>query len=296
MGMMGNSQFYHKSLRKIIVMFGNMFNDMVVQRTDASGATIQTMAVPISYSPKEKFLARLAADPNLDRSLAITLPQLSFEMISMQYDASRRLQGGLKNVVVDPNDLGKVKRQYVPVPYNMNFVLYAYVRNADDGAQIMEQIVPFFAPEWTSTIRLVPEISLNLDVPTILQDVTTEDTYEGDFTTRRAMIYTFNFVVKGYFFGPVKRQGIIKRVQIDAAALPGDTDITDAEMASKGRDSRIVVVPGQWANGAPTANSAESIAYSLISANSNFGLAVNTFFYTDNRKYSPITGEDSELT
>lgn len=294
-------QFYNQSLRKYIVMFGNMFNDMIVQRLDTNNNVVQSIAVPLAYSPKEKFLARLAADPDLTRPIAVQLPAMAFEITSMTYDGTRRLSSVTKNVAVNNTN---VNRQYTPVPWNLNFSLYLFVRNADDGAQLLEQILPFFGPEWTNSVNLVPSMNIVMDIPTILNDVSTEDAYEGDFMTRRAMVYTLNFTVKAYFFGPVRGPGsgngkLIRRVQVDIG-VPKTANvysslslkITDEDVERTGRSSRVVVTPGLLANGSPTTNSAASISTSLISANSNYGLAVNTFFFTDGKKYDPKSGTD----
>ena len=298
------SQYYNQTLRRYIVMFGNMFNDMVVQRLSSSNAVIQSIGVPLTYSPKEKYLARLAADPNLDRSTAVQLPSLSFEMTNMTYDGTRRLTSTTQNIAHNSSDFNRSRSQYVPVPYNMNFVLYIYTRNADDAAQIVEQIIPYFGPEWTNRVNLIPSMGITLDIPTILNSISSEDNYEGDFMTRRTLIHTLDFTVRGYFFGPVRTSGIIKRTQIDlnVVAAQSNTDvlygiqstaITDADIARTGRSSRVVVTPGLLANGSPTTNSAASISRSLISANSNFGLAANTFTYTDGKKYDPVSGTDN---
>ena len=138
---MFGSQFYHQSIRKYVIMFGNMFNDIVVRRLDPNGVSLQTVNVPLAYGPKEKFLVRITQDPNLDQQVAIQLPRMGFEMTTLAYDGVRRLGGSTRNVKV-ADDKNKLDFTYVPVPYDMNFSLYAYVRNADDGAQIMEQIVP----------------------------------------------------------------------------------------------------------------------------------------------------------
>ena len=294
---MFGSQFYHQSIRKYVIMFGNMFNDIVVRRLDTTGVSLQSVAVPLAYGPKEKFLVRITQDPNLDQQVAIQLPRMGFEMTTLAYDGQRRLAGTSRNVkVVD--DKNKLDFTYMPVPYDLNFNLYAYVRNADDGAQIMEQIVPYFGPEWTNQVRLIPEMNLIQDVPTILNTVSIEDTYEGDFDTRRALIYTFDFTVKAYFYGPVRRQGIIKRSQIDFGIVTGNTAnrITVDDIARTGRSSRIVVQPGLLANGSPTTNSAASIPYTQIEATDDYGFCSNTFFFTDGKKYNPVTGNDEPLS
>ena len=290
---MFGSQFYHQSIRRYVIMFGNMFNDLVVRRYDAAGTNVGAIAVPLSYAPKEKFLARITQDPALDRQVAIQLPIMSFEMTTLNYDGTRRLNAHNRNVKVT-TDEDKLDFNYAPVPYDLQFNLYAYVRNADDGAQILEQIVPYFGPEWTNSLRIIPQTSITQDIPTILNTVSIEDAYEGDFETRRALIYTFDFTVKAYFYGPVRRQGIIKRSQIDFGIVTSNTNskITLEDIAQTGRSSRIVIQPGLLANGSPTTNSAASIPYNQIDAEDDYGFCSNTFFYTDGRKYNPVTGQD----
>jgi hypothetical protein len=274
-------------------MFGNMFNDLVVRRYDAAGTNVGAIAVPLSYAPKEKFLARITQDPELDRQVAIQLPIMSFEMTTLNYDGTRRLNAHNRNVKVT-TDEDKLDFNYAPVPYDLQFNLYAYVRNADDGAQILEQIVPYFGPEWTNSLRIIPQTSITQDIPTILNTVSIEDAYEGDFETRRALIYTFDFTVKAYFYGPVRRQGIIKRSQIDFGIVTSNVGnkITLEDVAQTGRSSRIVIQPGLLANGSPTTNSAASVPYTQIDADDDYGFCSNTFFYTDGRKYNPVTGQD----
>ena len=281
-------QFYNASLRRYIVAFGNMFNEMTVTRLDGTGTKIQTIAVPITYGPKEKFLARLTMDPNLTRPIAAQLPAMSFEIVSMNYDSSRRLQALNSIKKTSPT----VLRQYVPVPWNLSFALFIYVRNADDGAQLLEQILPFFGPEWTNDIILNPAMGLSFNVPTILESVSTEDAYEGDFITRRAMVYTLNFTMKAYFLGPTLSTGprtkLIKKIKIDFGIPDGDV----SEAIDVSREERLVITPGLLANGSPTTNSAASIPYLQIAANSNFGIASNTFTFFDGLVYNPRTGND----
>lgn len=290
---MFGSQFYHQSIRRYVIMFGNMFNDLVVRRYDASGNNVGAIAVPLSYAPKEKFLARITQDPNLDQQVAIQLPIMSFEMTTLNYDGTRRLNAHNRNIKVT-TDEDKLDFNYAPVPYDLQFNLYAYVRNADDGAQILEQIVPYFGPEWTNSVRVIPQTNVTQDIPTILNTVSIEDAYEGDFETRRALIYTFDFTVKAYFYGPVRRQGVIKRTQIDFGVVTSNSEnkITLEDIAQTGRSSRIVIVPGLLANGSPTTNSAASIPYNQIDADDDYGFCSNTFFYTDGLKYNPVTGQD----
>jgi hypothetical protein len=293
---MFGSQFYHQSLRKYVIMFGNMFNDIVVRRYDTNGNNISAITVPLAYGPKEKFLVRITQDPNLDQQIAIQLPRMGFEMTTLNYDGNRRLQGVSRNLRVTSDD-NKLDFNYMPVPYDLQFNLYAYVRNADDGAQILEQIVPYFGPEWTNQVRVLPQTNVVIDVPTILNTVSIEDTYEGDFETRRALIYTFDFTIKAYFYGPVRRQGVIKRAQVDFGVVSSNTNskITMEDIANTGRSSRIVVQPGLLANGSPTTNSAASIPYNQINAEDDYGFCSNTFVYFDGLKYNPKTNTDEPI-
>ena len=254
--------FYHGTVRKYVVVFGNMFNGIYVQRFDSSGNRIQNIKVPIAYGPKEKFLVRLAQDPNLDQDVAISLPRLGFEMTGINYAANRKLPSTLKHSTVDRNDLTKLTTQYIPVPYDIQFTLSAFVRNADDGTQIVEQILPYFQPEWTNNIKLQPEMGLTYDVPCVLNDVNVEDTYEGDFAARRALIWNFNFTMKGFVFGPISTSGTIRR----AIAGVGDIDnLTTIETINS--------QPGLKADGTPTSNNALSVPVDQIEADDEFGIA-----------------------
>ena len=219
--MFGNS-FYFGTIRKYVIAFGNLFNDIYVQRLDSNGNRIQTLAVPLAYGPKEKWLVRLVQDPNLDADVAITLPRMGFEITNLTYASQRKLSSTLRNSRLKTSDLDRVDTQFVPVPYDINILLSIFVRNADDGAQILEQIVPYFRPEFVTNVRLIPEMGIVSDTPVVLQDVSIEDTYEGDFDTRRALIYNMNFSMKAYFYGPVSNSGVIKRtiipIAVDTAA------------------------------------------------------------------------------
>ena len=198
--------FYNESLRKCIIAFGSLFNDIYITRKNASGSDSQSMKVPLAYGPKQKFMVRLDADPNLDQKVAITLPRIGFEIAGFDYDPSRKLNRIIKRKKVSNTTdkaLKQMNTQYSPVPYNLNFELFVMTKNSDDGIQIVEQILPFFQPEYTVTIKEVPEMSVIRDVPIVLNNIGYEDTYTGSFTERRAIIYTLNFTAKAYVYGPV---------------------------------------------------------------------------------------------
>ena len=262
--MFGNS-FYHGTLRKYVIVFGNMFNGIYLQRLNQSEAVVQTLKVPIAYGPKEKFLVRLAQDPNLDQDVAISLPRIGFEMMGISYAANRKLTSTQQNVSVSSTDTGALSTQYIPVPYDIQFRLSIFVKNADDGTQILEQILPYFQPEWTNNIKLIPGMDLTYDVPCILTDVSVQDAYEGDFSTRRTLMWDLNFTMKGYIFGPTSTSGIIKRALIDAH--------TDLPRSSP--SERITVEPGLTSTGLPTSNSALSVPVQEISADDDYGFATN---------------------
>jgi len=268
--------FYNGVIRKYIIMFGSMFNDIYIQRTNSSGATVQTIKVPIAYGPKEKWLARIAGDPGLNKQVAIQLPRLGFEMTNMTYDPTRAVNKMHKNTNIG-TDADALRAQYSPIPYNFQISMYGFFANQEDAMQVVEQILPFFRPEWTLSGKLIPEIGDYYDIPVVMQDMTIEDTYEADFQTRRAIIYTWNFNVKGYVFGPVSNKGVIKRTILDFSVNASNTTIG----TQVGPHRRTILTPGQYANGSPTANSSASISINSINANSTYGYAFDDEDYFD---------------
>ena len=263
-------QYYHGAIRKYVIAFGNLFNDIIIQRLDLNGNRIQSILVPLAYGPKEKWLVRLVQDPNLDADVAITLPRMGFEITGMSYASSRKLSSTLQNVRLRPSDFSRLDTQFIPVPYDIDFQLSIFVKNADDGAQIIEQILPFFRPEFTTQVNLIPEMQVVVDTPIVLNGVTIEDTYEGDFDSRRALIYNLTFSVKAYLYGPISNSGIIQR------AITNFVDTTtDAEPTI----DRITITPSQFANGSPlfvpSGNTQLSVAIDQISANTDFGFTTD---------------------
>jgi len=264
-------QYYNQVIRRYVVMFGTLFNDIIVQRFNKAGQRIQALKVPIAYGPKEKFLVRITQDPELTNQSQVSLPRMGFEMTGMSYMPDRKLSSTQRrvNTVGTTGSNNSIKAVYTPVPYDFNFSLSVFVKNADDGVQILEQILPFFTPEWTTTLKIIPEMNIKHDVPTVLQSVTTEDAYDGDFETRRSLIYNLDFLVKGYIYGPVKKSGIIKRTLVDFI------NSANTELQEGKRLEKITLTPGLDANGNPTANSAQSINIANISANDNYGFAID---------------------
>ena len=229
--------FYNESMRKMTIAFGQLFNKIEIKRSDASGNVVQAIKVPLAYAPKEKFLVRLDQQPDLEnREFAITLPRMSFEISAIQYDASRKLTRVQKFRRVKTGTDGKILNfNYTPVPYNISYNLNVFTATAESGLQIVEQILPYFQPDYTVTINAIPGLDIKRDVPIVLNSVNYDDSYSGDFTTRRAVIYTLQFTAKTYLFGPASTQKVIKTVQSDV--------YTDTDIANKAVEQRIVITP-----------------------------------------------------
>ena len=276
--------WYFSTIRKYVCLFGTLFNDIHITRTDASGNTTHLIKVPLSYGPKEKMLSRIDGDPNIDRESALTLPRMSFEIAGYRYDQERKLNS-LGKIAVKDTDTNKAKYQYNPVPWNFDFSLSIYVKNAEDGTKIIEQILPFFTPEWTSTVNLIPEMNVIMDIPVILNSISSEDTYTGDFSTRRALIWTLNFTLKGYLYGPIKKNALIKfantnfyipdssiSVLRDAVGVSTPIDRVTVEPGLDANGDAINIRSGLYANGAYISNVAStSIGRANIEADDDFG-------------------------
>jgi len=188
-----------------------MFNGITIERKDAAGNSVQIQRVPLSYSPKQKFLAKIRQQPNTDESnFQVILPRMGFEMIALDYDPNRKISPLQQNRTL--NSSTSASSQYAPTPYNISVLLYIYVKNQDDGLQIIEQILPYFNPDYNLTLKAIPELDIKNDLPILLNTIGFEDDYEGDMTTRRAIIWTLSFTMKLNFYGPVSKQGIINRV------------------------------------------------------------------------------------
>jgi hypothetical protein len=275
--MLGHT-FYHNTIRRYVILFGTLFNDIHINREDTSQGVTRTIKVPISYGPKEKMLARLDADPDLKRP-AIVLPRMSFELTDLNYGPTRKLNTIGKIVAANPNDTNAAKYQYTPVPYDLNFILSIAVKNADDGTRILEQILPFFTPNWNSTVDLIPELGIRLDIPIVLNAVSSEDTYEGDFEARRSIVWTLSFTMKGYIFGPTRPANgssggqLIKLANVNFYDTSTYTNIDNA-VGNLDVVEKITITPGLLANGSPTSNAALSVSSDQINANSNYGYII----------------------
>ena len=269
---MFGEHFYHKKIRNTVIAFGTIFNNVNIKRLDSSGNPLQNIKVPLSYSPKEKFLARLDAQQDLtgdDSKVAITLPRMSFEITGYSYDATRKLNKNQKITKVTTNaDTTKLNNQYMPVPYNVNFSLNVYTANSDDGLQIIEQILPFFQPDYTVTMIEDRTMDTKRDIPFILNSVDYEDSYTGTLTSLRRIIYTLQFTAKIYLYGPISQSAIIKKVSAD---LYSDTG------SNAPRVERVTVQPN------PTSADKDD----------TYTYTTTLEFFTDTLDYDNTTGEDA---
>ena len=261
-------QFYHETIRNVVVGFGTIFNNIQLVRKDNSGVIQQTMKVPLAYGPRQKFLVRLNDDADLTKAAAVTLPRIGFEITGLTYDPGRKLNRVQKFKKVKGAKSDQLDTQYMPVPYNINFQLYILAKQSDDALQVVEQILPYFQPDYTITINDMAEMGIKKDVPVQLNSISYEDDYQGDFTSRRAIIYTLEFTCKFYLYGPVTSSKVIKTVQFDS--------YTDMPDKSPTRQKRIVTTPS------PTSADADD----------DFGFNETTSFFTDAKNYDSESGTD----
>ena len=256
---------YHEIFRKTVVAFGTLFNNIEIHKDD------EVMKVPLAYGPKQKFLARLDQNPDpTNKRVQITLPRISFEINGITYDSSRKVSPTQKIKVAKDSD--ENKNVFMPVPYNVSFELAIISKNQEDGLEILEQILPYFQPHYNLPIKLLDEMKETKDVPIVLTSVDYEDDYEGDFSSRRAIIYTLQFTAKTYLYGPVTDQKVIKKAIADIYA---STNTTSAP-----RNVRYTVVPDPI----------------TADADDDFGFGETGQDFSDNKKRNPTSGVDEEIT
>lgn len=217
--MLNNNIFYNEITRKVIVAFGSLFSNIRIERMK-DGYAYQTIAVPIAYAPKEKWLVRIEQDSSLENHTYTTLPRLSFEITGMSYDSARKTNR--MNYITVTDNTNSASKVYAPVPYNIDITLYSLTKTQEDALQIVEQILPYFTPEYTMSIKAIPDSNVIIDVPIILDSITVQDDYDGDFSQRRFVTYTINFTLKTYFYGPVQDGKIITSTIVDLNNLNGN--------------------------------------------------------------------------
>jgi hypothetical protein len=256
---------YHEIFRKTVVAFGTLFNNIEIQRTN------EVFKVPLAYGPKQKFLARLDQTPDpTNKRVQMTLPRISFEINGITYDSSRKVSPTQKIKIAKDSD--ENKNVFMPVPYNLNFQLAIISKTQEDGLEILEQILPYFQPHYNLPVRLLPEANETKDVPVILNSVDYEDDYENNFQTRRAIIYTLQFTVKTYLYGPVTDSKIIKKAITDM--------YTEVNTSTAPRQVRYTIQPDPL----------------TADADDDFGFGIVDEDFTDNQKRNPISGNDEAIT
>lgn len=259
--------FYHEILRKTIIGFGTLFNNINIRHLKNDGTVLDETKVGLSYGPMQKFLTKIQEQSDLDKSIALTLPRMSFEMTGMQYDSTRKTGITQTFKAVDGTNMKKV---FMPIPYNITFELNIFSKLNDDSLQIIEQILPFFQPSFNLTVDLVSSIGEKRDIPIILDSIDFQDDYEGSFQTRRAIIHTLRFTAKTYLFGPIAdtSDGLIRKVQADVYS---DTNTKTAK-----REMRYVA----------------SVDPITADPSDDFGFTEEWSFLPDSKEYSPTRQED----
>jgi len=223
---MFTTKFYNQTIKNTIVAFGNLFSNLRISRKDGTGTDIQEISVPISYAAREKWLARINQNPDLNKSTMMTLPRMAFDMTGLKYDADRKLNSANQFSNIVAGDPSKLKSLYAPVPYLLEFELYIIAKSNDDMLNIVEQILPFFTPSYNVTVNAIPGMGILQDVPFTLHGVATSDNYDADWSDERRIIYTLDFTAKINLYGPMTKQGVIKTVSVDVTS---DSNISSIE-------------------------------------------------------------------
>ena len=270
--------YYHEIIRKTIIGFGTLFNDIHIRHTGEGGTNHSEIKVPLAYGPSQKFLARIQQQADLNKAVQITMPRMSFEMTNISYDATRK--SSLVQTFKACSDGSKAKKVFMPVPYNIGFELNILSKLNDDSLQILEQILPYFQPHFNLTIDLVDSIGEKRDIPIILESIGFQDDYEGNFDTRRALIHTLQFTAKTYLFGPVadSSDGLIRKVQVD---MYTSTDVKTAK-----REVRYTVTPTSKIDRNDDGVSNEE-DHKLLMPGDDFGFTETTEFFADSKNFSP---------
>ena len=277
--MFGNI-FFHDSIKTSMAAFGSLFNDISIVRRDVNGDEIERIKVPIAYGPREKYLVRLADDPDLQREVAVTLPRISFEITGWRYDADRKLVTMTQNTRVFNDDTKR--RVYNPVPYTMTVDLHIMCKYMNDMNQIVEQVLPWFTPDYTITKKEIPnELELLDDIPVILTGVDFSDNYEDDWLNRRNLIYTLSFDLQMNLYGPVKEQGVIREAIVDVKIPTGGEthEIDQEDLECTPRVQRTTVVPDPIDAG----------------PNDDYGFTETFEEFNDGKVRDPVTGDDVDL-
>jgi len=220
------STFYHQTIRKYVAVFGTLFNDINIERKNSSGDVVERLKVPLAYGPKQKWLLAIQ-DTTADRKVVATrTPRMGFSMTGISYDTARKLNTIGRNVKANTSSTTtSMVTMYNPVPYNFDFSLFILVKNAEDGTQILEQILPYFTPEFTVTVNTIPDMNIKADVPILLNSSDVADEYEGDLSARRTITWTLSFTLKGFIYPNITSGQVIKSIEVNFRIPGGDKEI-----------------------------------------------------------------------
>ena len=308
------STFYHQTIRKYVAAFGTLFNDINIERKNSSGTVVERVKVPLAYGPRQKWILALSDTTDQRRVLAARLPRIGFALTGVSYDSVRKLNTVIRNVAANTASTGSVLSQYNPVPYNFDFELFILVNNAEDGTQILEQILPYFTPEFTVTINTIPDMGIKADVPIVLNSASQSDEYEGELATRRTIIWTLSFLLKGFVYPDVKSGTLIKSIEVNFR-IPGsdDSDVQDLEqefivlettkdtlatsdyiLLETGNYERIMSEKSSQDIGDATVKSRYTVVPSpnTAQADSDYGFSETFEFFDNPKNFDPETGED----
>mgnify|MGYP003115819486 FL=1 len=308
------STFYHQTIRKYVAAFGTLFNDINIERKNSSGTVVERVKVPLAYGPRQKWILALSDTTDQRRVLAARLPRIGFSLTGVNYDSVRKLNTVIRNVAANTASTGSVLSQYNPVPYNFDFELFILVNNAEDGTQILEQILPYFTPEFTVTINTIPDMGIKADVPIVLNSASQSDEYEGELATRRTIIWTLSFLLKGFVYPDVKSGTLIKSIEVNFR-IPGDGDsdvqeleqefivlettkdalaTSDYILLETGDYERIMSEKSSQDIGDATVKSRYTVVPSpnTAQADSDYGFSETFEFFDNPKNFDPETGED----
>lgn len=244
------SPFYNTTTRAYVVSFGDLFNQIYIQKKETSGTVRNTILVPISFSKKERYLTRILSPeaPNMEgdedtTNIQIILPRIGFDLVDIQYDSQRKVNGlnrVAQGATQDPTNSSVLTRR-AGTPWNFMFEMYVTAKEIDEIYQIIEQILPFFQPHFNLSIKDNKNFSFSVDAPLVFNGVVNEDKYEGDMRDgeRRILVWTLSFTLKGFLYGPSTALPVIKQVETninDMGCNPLQTTIIKVDPWDAGPD------------------------------------------------------------
>ena len=309
------STFYHQTIRKYVAAFGTLFNDINVERKNSSGTVVEKIKVPLAYGPKQKHVLASQETTAVARQTATRTPRMGFALTGVAYDSIRKLNTVGRNVAANTAaGTSTLMTQYNPVPYNFDFTLFILVKNAEDGTQILEQILPFFTPEFTVTINTIPEMGIKADTPIILNSADVSDEYEGDLDQRRTIIWTLSFLLKGYIYPDLKTSSVIKSIEVNFRLTGSDDSEVDdfvqdfiilETTASSSASSDYILLETDNYERIMNESSSQDIGdasvktrYTVVpspstaTADSDYGFSETFEFFEPSKNFDPETGED----